>query len=107
MPFQRVKNITATGNSDPIVFDWARAPFDAQVQIALVGAATVSYALQFTLDDIMNTPPANVNWVEDPGAPAATTTTKIVSYTGRPCTAVRLAVAAITGTVQLKAAQGM
>jgi hypothetical protein len=107
MPLARTKTITATGNSDPLVLDWMQAPFDATVAIALVGAATVSYALQYTMDEVMNTPAANVRWVEDVGAPAATSTAKVISFSGRPVTAVRLAVASLTGAVELKLVQGM
>ena len=105
MPFSRSKLITATGNSDVLVMDWMQAPFDATVHIN--PTSTASYALQFTLDDVMNTPPANVRWNEDPGAPAATSTGKVGSYTGRPCTAIRLAVASLGGPIEVKLVQGM
>jgi hypothetical protein len=105
MPFSRSKLVTVTGNSDPLVLDWMQAPFDASVQV--FPTSTVSYALQYTLDDVMTTPAANVRWTEDVGAPAATTTAKVISFTGRPVTAVRIAVASLGGPVELKMIQGM
>jgi hypothetical protein len=105
MPLARSKLITVTGNSDPLVLDWMQSPFDAAVQVW--PTSTVSYALQYTLDEVMNTAPANIRWTEDVGAPAATTTAKVISFSGRPVTAVRLAVASLGGPVELKLVQGM
>jgi hypothetical protein len=97
--------INATGPSAPIALDWMQNPFNATLQVFLNGTAT--FGVEYTLDNIMTTPPANVRWVPNSaalGLAPASTAGGTAQYTTPVC-AVRVNPTALTGTLELRVVQ--
>jgi len=98
--------ITATGTY-PVALDWMKSPFMATAQVNIVGG-TATYGLEFTLDNIMITPAANVRWQSITGLLPPSTTTSGIAQLTTPFCAVRCNVTAFaTGPVEFKVAQGL
>src|SRR5262245_17702050 len=103
--------ITSTGSGYIAALDWLAVPFNATVNVVMVNGATGTYGLEYTLDNIMTTAPANVRWVSEAGSlpPGTTSSSGTVNYQ-TPRAAVRLNVTAITpgasGAIEFKVAQG-
>ena len=89
--------------------DWMQEPFTLSTYVN--PTATATFGMQYTLDDIINTPPANVRWIADTAIPAGTTTAKTATYgTGSgnflgPITGLLLTITALTGPVEWKILQ--
>jgi hypothetical protein len=82
--------------------DWMQEPF--QMGVLVNPIATATYGLQYTYDDLMNTPPGNVRWVNDTNIPAGSTGTKQTTY-NLPVTGLQLNITASTGNVEWKLLQ--
>src|SRR5215469_7512794 len=98
--------ISSAGTSRPINLDWQNAAPVAFTVTSSTGG-TFAYSLQYTLDDVMMTPAANVTWVNDPTLTAATSASSgVITYTA-PIAAVRLNSTTLTATaLTLKCNQG-
>lgn len=96
------KIITDTGPSAPIGLNWMARQFDATIQVFLTGTAT--FGLEYTLDNIMTTDPANVRWVPGGTMPAGTTVGGTEHLT-TPFSGVRINPTAINGTIELRVVQ--
>lgn len=98
-----IKNKILIGTGNFIyACDWMQEPFVMNVLVNPVVTAT--FGMQYTLDDVMNTPPGNVRWVNDTNIPAGTTTQKQSTY-NFPVTALQLNITASTGNVEWKILQ--
>jgi hypothetical protein len=82
--------------------DWMQEPFQMDVLVNPTGTGT--YGLQYTLDDVMNTLPANVRWINDTAIPAGTTGQKQTTYSS-PITALLLTITALSAPVEWKILQ--
>lgn len=91
------------GPFTPIALDWLQSPFNATVATYLHGTAT--YGMDYTLDNIMTTPPGSVRWVADPAIPAGTTSNQVQTL-NTPKFAIRLNVAAMSAPIEFKVLQG-
>jgi hypothetical protein len=73
--------LSSVGTSRPIALDWMNG---SPVGVLVLGASTGTVAtIQMTLDDVMQTPAASVQWINEPNFTAATSATSAV-YT-YPC----------------------
>ncbi len=94
---------TTTGAQTPISLDWMLAPFNVSIAIWLTGTAT--YALQYTLDDV-NDPTITPRWFDSTDMPTGTTASGVTNF-AFPVRFIRVNIAALTGTLELKVIQGM
>lgn len=98
-----VKNKILTGTGNFVyACDWMQEPFLLSTMVN--PTATATFGLQYTMDELMTTPPGNVVWVNDTNIPAGTTTQKETNYTF-PITGLQLNITASTGAVQWKILQ--
>jgi hypothetical protein len=68
---------------------------------------TFAYSIQYTLDDLQLTPPANVVWVTDPSASALTSASSGAFVYTQPLAAIRLNSSTLTATaLTIKVSQG-
>lgn len=95
---------TTTGAKDPVLLDWTLTPFAVSVGVELA-SGTATFKVQYTLDDLNSSSPTPY-WFDDANIPAGTTATDITNYVV-PIRAVRLNIAAISGTVNFKVVQGL
>ena len=89
----------APGNSTPVPLDNYTAPFSVGLAIVISGTAT--YTVQFTFDD----PNAAVKWFNSTDTAVVGATTDQMSNISFPIRAVRLNVAAVTGSVTMTVIQ--
>ena len=94
---------SSTGPSAAIGLDWMRVPFAATVSVYTTGAC--SLGMEFTLDDLMTTPPGNVRWQPSAEIPTGTTASKTVQLL-TPYTGIRLNVASNAAAIEWRVAQG-
>lgn len=107
MYYQEV-SYTTTGTKDSLNLDPAIAPFNASVNVTLA-AGTVSYKLQYTLDDFQSPTmvDSDATWVDSVDIPAGTTGNAVASLPF-PVSRIRLVIAAIvTGPLKLQVRQGL
>jgi hypothetical protein len=81
--------LSSLGTSRPVNLDWTNG---APVGVAVTGSSsgTFVYSVQYTLDDLMLTPAANVVWISDPNATALTSNSSgIFTYTA-PLAGIRI-----------------
>lgn len=109
MPLSRFVSIAATGETAPFNLDPSISPFNVAIQVYVPGGVTVSYSVEYTLDDLTlsnGQPNPNVRWVEDPEFPTGSIATITSNYIA-PISAVRVNVASITGgSIEVKIRQG-
>lgn len=89
----------APGNTTPAVLDLCITPFNVGLGIVITGTAT--YTVQFTFDP----PDAIVTWFNSSDTAVVAATTNQMSNIAFPVTAVRLNVAAVTGSVTMTVIQ--
>ena len=98
--------LSSAGQSRAVNCDWANG---APIGVLVLGAsANVTASIQYSLDDLMQTPSSNVVWISDPNFTAATSNTSVAySYT-QPLAAIRLNSSASSGlsTLTMKVTQG-
>lgn len=99
------KSYNSTGAKEWIPLDYIQTPFNVGVNVNLVGAGTATYGVELTFDNVFD--PA-VTPVAIPFASIPTGTTAD-AYAGLtvPCMALRLNVAALSGSIELKVFQGL
>ena len=98
------RSYTTTGEKEPWNADWIVAPFLVSVTTVIVSGAA-QYAIQYCIDDLNNTA-VTPRWIDTTDAPAGTSTTKTITLTS-PIRFLRINIAVITGTVELKIIQPM
>lgn len=89
----------APGNSTPVPLDVNVTPFSVGMAVVISGTAT--YTVQFTFDD----PNAPVTWFNSTDTAVVNATASAMSNISFPVRAVRLSVAAVTGSVTLTLVQ--
>lgn len=97
------RTYTTAGAQDPWNVDWVITTFNVSV-LAYVVSGTASYSIEYTLDDLNGDLP--VRWVETDAAPAGTSATKLV-WIEYPVRAVRMNIAVVTGSIEMKCLQGL
>jgi hypothetical protein len=98
-----IKNKVLSGTGSFLyACDWMQEPF--LLSTFVNPTATGTFGLQYTFDDVMNVPPANVRWLNDTNIPAGTTAAKNTSY-NFPITALQLVITASTGPIEWKILQ--
>lgn len=96
---------TSTNSGDGLVLpDWQQSPFNLSYAVLLVGAATATFTVQYTLDDINNAAITPI-WVADPTNGSAQTANAGGSYSF-PIRGLRVNVSALSGTLRLAVIQG-
>ena len=97
---------TGVGNSAPIVHDYQQSPFNCSLSTVVSG--TVNYTIQHTYDDVFSPTynAASGNWFDN-AAPLAGATANAEGSYNTPVTASRIKVNSGSGTVTLKAIQGI
>jgi hypothetical protein len=108
MPNPFYATVTAPGATTIWQADYSVAPFNANVQVFVPAGTTVSYEVDFSLDDVnlsyQNLPPQE--WMALATFPAGSTIS-ITSAVQAPVAALRLNVASISGgPVYFKILQG-
>lgn len=107
-PLSKFVSISATGITDPFNLDPSISPFNVAIQVYVPVGVTVSYSVEYTLDEIVlqdNSANPNARWVTDPEFPAASAATITSNYIA-PISAVRVNVASISGgSIELKIRQ--
>lgn len=81
---------TGVGATDPVVVDYIGVPSEISWAVNTKGQPA-TYSIQYTLDDVYNTPAASLYWIDAVGATALTTPQHNVIK--MPVRAVRLNVA--------------
>lgn len=104
MPLPYVQRSSTTGAKAPFLCDYSQSPFNMSVAAVLEGAATATYAVQYTLDDLNDASITPV-WFDDAKLPTGTAANGVSNYMF-PVRAVRINIAAISGTVRFTAIQG-
>lgn len=84
--------------------DYTQSPFNMSVGVVLIGAATATFGVQFTLDDLNDATITPV-WFDDANLPTGTATNGVSNYMF-PVRAVRINVAALSGALRFVALQG-
>ena len=103
---QRYKylNTITLGPQNVVNLNHLQAPFNASILVDVV-SGTPSYSIEFTTDDLTDTPPNAQRWNTLPGFTPGATTTK--QYTlNFPVTAIRLNLASNPGETRLSVIQG-
>jgi hypothetical protein len=98
--------LSSVGTSRPVALDWMNG---APVAVLVLGASAGTTAtIQYTLDDVMMTPAANVVWISDPNFTASTSNTSVAFNYAMPLAAVRINSSAASGLspLTLKVTQG-
>lgn len=96
---------TGVGASDPVVVDYIGAPSEISWAVNTKGAPA-TYSIQFTPDDVFNTPAASVVWFNDPNGTSLTA--NAANVIKMPVKAVRLNVASgAAGGVDFTINQGV
>jgi hypothetical protein len=98
--------LSSVGQSRPIALDWMNG---APVAVLVLGAsASTPVSIQYTLDDVMQTPSSAVVWISDPNFTAATSNTSVAYTYTQPLAAIRLNSSASSGLspLTLKVTQG-
>lgn len=99
------KTYTTTGAKEAIPLDLHRNPFNVSVFLNLVDASTATATLEYTGDNVQDPAyvAANGKWWPHPDMTGSTADDEAVIT--KPVTAVRLNIAAISGSVQLQIIQ--
>lgn len=97
------KTASATGTTAWLPLDITQNPFNASLNVKL--SATATYGVEYTYDDVFDSTVTPTAWPLT-AIPAGSTTNKDAGLTA-PIRAVRLNVAANTGSVTLTAIQGL
>src|SRR5215469_15368161 len=98
--------LSSVGQSRPLALDWMNG---TAIAVLVLGAsAAVTATLQYTLDDVMQTPSSAVTWISDPNFTAATSATSVAYTYTQPLAAIRLnsSTNSTPGTLTLKVTQG-
>jgi hypothetical protein len=98
--------LSSVGTSRPVGLDWMNGTPTA---VLVLGASTGTTAtIQYSLDDIMQTPAANVVWISDPNFTAATSNTGVAYTYAQPLAAIRLNSSTASGSspLTMKISQG-
>lgn len=98
------QSYTTTGAKTPVVMDHLTCPFNATVAAYLVSGGTATFTVEYCLDDL-NDASITARWIADANA-TSVSATKVLNY-NNPVRAVRLNIAAISGTIEFKVLQGM
>ena len=116
-PFRYVYNSTqpkfVLGGQDVLAMDWPLVPFLSSILVDLV-SGSITYAVEFTNDDIVTGNPLTWRWMPLPGFPYGTTATQALGNPPNPnqwtlnfpVTALRLNIQALSGTVNFSVIQG-
>ena|SRR5215469_1907272 len=97
---------SSIGTSRGINLDWQNS---APITAAVTGSSsgTFTYSIQYCLDDLVQTPAANVTWVSDPNASNLTANSSVAFLYQQPLAGIRLNVTALSSAVVvLKCNQG-
>lgn len=105
MAYYQTNSYTTTGTKGSINLDPAIAPFSVNVVCTLVGAATGTYSLQYSLDP-MTVADADALWLTSGDIPIGTATSA-GSFLMSPVSRIRPVIAAISGTLTIQTLQGL
>jgi hypothetical protein len=109
MPYYNSIIYSAAATTPSINLDPAITPFNATVVCTVLGGATVSYKLQWTLN-LLDGPletDSQANWLDSGDIPAGTTTSASTAFIN-PIGRIRLVIASLSGgTLQLQVRQGL
>src|SRR6516165_8416462 len=87
-PYTVTVTLSSVGQSRAVNCDYMNG---APIGILVLGAsANVVATLQYSLDDVMQTPSSAVTWISDPNFTAATSGTSVVYTYTAPLAAIRL-----------------
>jgi hypothetical protein len=98
--------LSGVGQSRPLALDWMDG---SPTAVLVLGAsANTTATIQYTLDDVMQTPSSAVTWISDPNFTAATSNTSVAYNYQQPLAAIRLNSSASSGlsTLTMKITQG-
>jgi hypothetical protein len=105
-PYTVTVTLSSVGTSRPVNLDYMNGTPTA---VLVLGASTGTTAtLQYSLDDIMQTPSSLVTWISDPNFTAATSNTSVAYSYAQPLAAIRLNSSTASGLspLTLKVTQG-
>jgi hypothetical protein len=108
MPYYQTITYASAATETSIGLDPSIAPFNATVVCTLLGGATASYKLQFTLKEYgaLDTD-SSANWIDSQDIPSGTTTNAYASFL-TPVSRVRLVIASLSGgALQIEVRQGL
>ena len=97
------RTYTTAGEQLPWNADWAIPNFNVTVAAVLV-SGTANYAIEYTLDDCSD-PQVTPRWIQTVEAPSGTSATAVARF-NFPFRYVRLNIASLTGTLEMKCLQG-
>ena len=98
--------VSSVGTSRAVNLDWRNGGFTA-VSVTGSSSGAFAYTVQYALDDIMQTPAANVSWISDPNATALTSNSSGAFLYQQPLTGIRLNSTALSSAVlTMKITQG-
>jgi hypothetical protein len=109
MGFANTVTVTSTqsGTTRAVNCDWQNG---APIGVSVTGSSsgTFVYTVQYSLDDIMQTPGASVVWVNDPNATALTSNSSGIYVYTQPLAAIRInsSTAPSSAVITLKVTQG-
>lgn len=107
MPLSRTETYTTTGTKGSWNCDPSITPFNLSVVVALLGAATASYKIQYSYDALGPTQAdSDATWFDSTEIPAATAASAAQQFTA-PVAMIRIVIAAITGSVKMTMLQGI
>lgn len=109
MPYYQTLTYSSAATEPSIGLDPAIVPFNATVVCTLLGGATASYKLQWTLNSLDNPTDTDsiANWTDSTDIPLGTTGNSY-SQLLSPVARVRLVIATLSGgTLQIQVRQGL
>lgn len=100
-----VQTSTTTGQKVPFIPNILQGPFNVSAAVVLVGSSTGTYGVEFTLDDV-NDPTITPVWFNDANLPTGQTANGVTNY-AFPVRAIRINIAAVSGSIRFTVIQGM
>jgi len=82
--------LSSVGQSRAILLDYMNGTPTAVTVTSTATTSTFVYTVQYSLDDVMQTPAANVVWVNDPNATALTSNSSGAFLYQQPPAGIRL-----------------
>jgi len=98
VPYYQKLTYSGPGTQPSIGLDACIVPFNAVVACSLLGGASASYKLQFTLNPLSDplATDADANWFDSPDIPGGSNTSALASFL-TPAARVRLVIASLSG----------
>lgn len=107
MPLQRTEIYTTTGTKQSWNCDPSITPFNMSVVLALLGAATGTFGLQYSYDtlDAPGLTDSDATWFDSTTIPAGTTANAQQAFNA-PIARIRVVIAALSGSLKMTMLQG-